>query len=372
MVRGRAHYHSSPRSNQNPYIQLQLTRLSNYPRKDLPRYLFRSYSANSKGKNEASLFQSAATQSLSLQGGGDSLPSLSEVDLDEFTNDAKNHLTYTRDDMSFKSPLISFTSSLLVALGCARKLDFENGVRVDVKIAILDTEKITSLQPIVPCADLKRLVNSYLHDRILVPGDSVDEYLAYDSVQVDASCASMRDLIRAELFNFIPELFPRSYFRDKWPKPTLNLRNKLFVEPQAVSERDYQLLRGLSSEFHGEEYQLALTVHLLSLRDRFVETDALLKKAVTASFRLDQLQSFVRVEREYSIGPESFKVYKYTSAGHGVANSTAPELRLYSALVETMCQSLMERQDEKLRKVTNEGLVDTICSMFTMTHQRLC
>ena len=262
---------------------------------------------------------------------------------------------------------------MLVALTCGRKADLEclERTQADVKIAIIDTEKITTMPPILPCADLKRLVNTYLNNRVLIPGDRVDEYLAYDRVKVNASSAAMRNLMSAQLFSFVPEFFPRSNFRDKWPKPTLNLRDNLFVEPRAVSEDDYQLVRRrLSSEFDGKEYQLALTLHILSLRDPFVKTDELLKKLITTSFRLEQLQSFARVEQQFKIGPASSVVYKYTSAGHGVANSTAPELRIYSALVDTLCDTLMVKQDVTLWKMTEEGIVETICSVFKMPFQQ--
>jgi hypothetical protein len=83
-----------------------------------------------------------------------------------------------------------------------------------------------------PCSDLKDLVNSYLGDRILIPGDCVDEFLAYDSVEVEASYALFRDLTAAELFNFIPEIYPPTYYRDKWPRPTLKLRDKVFARPE--------------------------------------------------------------------------------------------------------------------------------------------
>jgi hypothetical protein len=313
----------------NPFVQAQLKKLESYPRQSLPRYLFRCYSIDhSQGINDPPRFYSAARHNSSLQRRGNSLPCLSTVDLAAFSADARKHLTYTRHH-GFKSPFVSFTSSLLVALGCARKADLEDAQCV--KVAIIDTKRITSTHPIFPCADLKDLVNSYLHDRVLIPGDSVDEFLAYDSVEVEASYASLRDLMAAELFDFVPELYPPAYYRDKWPRPTLNLRDKLFARQQTVTEREYHLLRQLSSEFHGEECQLALTVHLLSLRDRFVETDPLLRRAMTASFRLAQLESFLSIEDQYDIGPASFTVYKYTSAGHGVSTSPAPELKLYSA-----------------------------------------
>ena len=187
---------------------------------------------------------------------------------------------------------------------------------------------------------------------------------------MNASYAVFDDLKAIEIFNYIPELYPPAYFRDKWPKPILNLRDKLFVDARAVTEHEYQLLRQIGSEFDGEECQLALTVHLLSLRDRYVDTDTLLKRAVTASFRLGQLQSFVRVDHEYTVGPGSSTVYNYSPAGHGVTSSTAPELRVYSALTYTMCESLMIRQDEKLKKMTEVGIVDTIYSMCTMQRRQ--
>jgi hypothetical protein len=98
-----------------------------------------------------------------------------------------------------------------------------------VKVAIFDTKRITSTHPIFPCAYLKDLVSSHLHDRVLIPGDSVDEFLAYDSVEVEASFASFRDLMAAGIFEFVPELYPHAYFRHKWPRPTVNLRDKLFA-----------------------------------------------------------------------------------------------------------------------------------------------
>lgn len=90
-------------------------------------------------------------------------------------------------------------------------------------IIIFDTKKIVSKYPIFPCFDLKDLVNNYLYDRVLIPGNSVDEFLAYDSIEAEASYTLFRDLIAAKLFSFIPELSPPAYYRDKWPRPTLNL-----------------------------------------------------------------------------------------------------------------------------------------------------
>jgi hypothetical protein len=190
-----------------------------------------------------------------------------------------------------------------------------------VTIAIFDTKKVVSGHPIFPCANLKDFVNTYLHDRVLIPGDCVDEFLAYDSVQVDVSYASFKSLMAAELFGFIPELSTPACYR-------------------------------------------ALTVHLLSLRGRFIDTDALLKRAITAFFRLVQLQSFVRIDHACDVGPGSLVVYKYTPTGHGVTSSTALELKPYSALVDTMCEVLMIRHDEKLCKTTGGGIVDTICCMY--------
>jgi hypothetical protein len=94
-----------------------------------------------------------------------------------------------------------------------------------------------------------------------------------------------------------------------------------------------------------------------------VEIGPLLKRAMTASFRLAQLESFLKIEDQYDTGSGSFTVYKYTSAGHGVSTSPAPELRPYSALVDTMCEAMMIRQNQKLRAMTGEGMVKKICSM---------
>lgn len=112
-----------------------------------------------------------------------------------------------------------------------------------VTIAIFDTKKIVSGHPIFPCADLKDFVNTYLHDRVLIPGDCVDKFLAYDSVQVDVSYASFKDLIAAELLSFIPELSTPACYRAKWPRPILKLRDKLFSQQKVVTGREYQILR---------------------------------------------------------------------------------------------------------------------------------
>jgi hypothetical protein len=219
MSLGNQHPCVSSETNLNPLAQAQLVKLYGFPRQNLPRYFFRCYSpAKSQGINDPPLFCSAARHNVSLQRRCDSLPSLSTVNLAAFVDDARNHLNYNRHQ-GFKSPFVSFTSSSLVALGCARKKnlrDVQNRM-----IIIFETKRIVSKHPIFPCSDFKDLVNSYLYDRVLIPGDSVDEFLAYDSIEVEASYASFRDLIAAKLFNFIPELSPPAYYRDKWPRPTL-------------------------------------------------------------------------------------------------------------------------------------------------------
>jgi hypothetical protein len=82
------------------------------------------------------------------------------------------------------------------------------------------------------------------------------------------------------------------------------------------------------------------------------------------SFPVVQLESFLMVEYEYVIETESSKVYKYISEGHGVSSSLTPELMLYSTLVDTMCKAVAIRQDGRLRAMTGEDIVATICSMF--------
>jgi hypothetical protein len=343
----------------NPFVLAQIQKLESYPRRDLPRYLFRCYSVEkSQGVNKPPHFSSAAKDNLSLHRRGCPLAPLSVVDIPTFASDARKHLTFNHDN-DFRSPLVSFTSSLLVALGWARKRDLD-GIH-DLHIAIFDTQKIVSMHPIFPCTDLKDLVNAYLEGTAVVPGDCVDEFLAYDSVEVDASYACFQDLMAAELYTFIPELWPRAYYNGSWPRPTLKLRDQLFIQQKFVTESERQLLVKLCSKFRGEDYLLALAVHFLSLRGRPVETGTLLE---VDAFALEQLQSFVGIDHEYNIGPGSFKVYKFASAGHGVTKSTAPELNLYSAFVDNMREELNIRQDEKLLKMSGMGIVETICSTY--------
>ena len=71
---------------------------------------------------------------------------------------------------------------------------------------------------------------------------------------------------------------------------------------------------------------MALTVLLLSLRARHVKIDALLKRAITGCFRIEQVQSFLRVDQEFDLGMMGTRIYKYLFTGHGVAESDANEL----------------------------------------------
>jgi hypothetical protein len=129
----------------NPFVEAQLKMLDAFPRQSLPRYLFRCYSFETPQRRSSPIrFDSAVRHELKLQQKGVSLPPLLTANIFEVTLDAQKHLRF-RKDHDFKSPFISFTSSLLVALSRARTAEFEGAQ--DVMIAVFDTRKITSLHP---------------------------------------------------------------------------------------------------------------------------------------------------------------------------------------------------------------------------------
>ena len=104
-------------------------------------------------------------------------------------------------------------------------------------------------------------------------------------------------------------------------------------------------------------------MHLLSLRARHVEIDALPKRAITGCFRIEHVRSFLKANQEFSLGIMGTRIYKYSFTGHRVAEMDAKELEPYLALVGSMCKALMERQDEELRKLIKEGIVEVLCSV---------
>ena len=88
---------------------------------------------------------------------------------------------------------------------------------------------------------LKNLVNSHLQFKALIPDDIFDEFIADDSVEVSAGYASFQDLVAAERFIFLPELYPK-YNLQIVKANYHTLKNALLPE-EAVSEQEYQLLR---------------------------------------------------------------------------------------------------------------------------------
>ena len=62
------------------------------------------------------------------------------------------------------------------------------------------------------------------------------------------------------------------------------------------------------------------------LRARHVEIDALPKRAITGCFRIEHVQSFLKVNQEFSLGIMGTRIYKYSFTGHRVAEMDANEL----------------------------------------------
>jgi len=197
-----------------------------------------------------------------------------------------------------------------------------------------------------------------LEDRII--GSHEDEFLAYSHLEADICCLSFRDLKTKGIFKFLPELKKSEYYRKKWPKPILEIRALLFSSSVLMTKDEYKTMRLFTSLVEGEEEMLAWTVHLLSLRARVINLDFYLKQAILTDFSFEQLRAFVKADKHLKLGKDVPPIYLYSSAGHGVENSPAKELVLYSSLVKMVCEELVVRQDVVIRHSTGVGAVEIV------------
>ena len=333
----------------NPELQpLQL-----YPRSELPQYLFRTFAhRRSQGVNEPPQFLSAAKHFAKLQDQGTQRPQLDNTDLLNLIVSARCHLTYAQP-RNFKSPFISFTSSLLVALARALRLDREHARAI--RIAIIDTRKIYSQNAVFPATLLQGLINRHTSGAPKNTFDYSEEYIAFDILEAENVSYALFELLKARgLFAFLPKLH-RIDMGGKWPKPQKDLRAAL-AKQQWMSQEEYAVLRRLVSCFEGAVNRLPLTVYFVSLRDRVIDGDAWLEETLTGGFGDEDFQNFLDAGQPFHLGKYVSPVFLYTFQDKEETSPKPRELRMYSTLTAQLCQILVKRQGDAVHEATGQCL----------------
>ena len=331
--------------------------LREYPRGSLPRHLFRAFSGGSRGVNSPTQFISNKRY---VSGSREALPLLNHDIFDGFARDAAAHMQNLRKDQTFCSPLISFTNRLLVALIVAESMRRRN--IPDIVIAMLDTRSIESRNPIFSAARLRNVLNKRPENRSGQIKGQIDEYLAYDCLEVRSSYATYVDLLQIGLLtHFLPELWG-VHLAQLWPKPTQDLRHQRFKQRPTRQFGGLPILHQICFCFRGQRDFLSLKVQFLSLR----WNDFTLKELVLEALRgaaVIQLRDFLTIRFQYLFegGTGSYLFIRYAAGGHR-HEGNLPEHQPYKNIVNAMCVELFESEERKLFDRTGKGIKDGLLS----------
>ncbi|KAK3172029.1 hypothetical protein OEA41_004113 [Lepraria neglecta] len=230
-------------------------------RRLIPRYLYRTYSARSRGFNNAAGF---------LSGASTAFPTITNSRVFNVPKrlarwEISQHLTWGMDHASH---WISFTSSLLFALKMAQHLQ-EHFQDADVSICVIDTSALET-EDIFPIRALFEVYN--MPWTLASERDCHDEeYLAYDRLDTTAGTAviSMKRLLDHGLANYFPELFFQS-------EPAMlpigahvvALRTLNFATAALMTKEDLRMAETLAGTFAGVCVK-PLVMAFLSLRLRY-------------------------------------------------------------------------------------------------------
>lgn len=218
----------------------------------VPRYLYRTYSSRSNGRNCSRSFTPESPVYTN---------NLSDIQPQHAKDMLENHLLWRG---LASDQFISWTGSLLWALQHAIRKDFQGDT--DVHICVLDTSKIETCS-FFAASDLLRIYR--------VPDEGklahryyVAEYLYHGGLFVHGSSATVSlNLLREYgLFNLLPELDDHR-FKPLLCKTVDSLRVTMVSVPRPVAPIEGRTALQVASLF-GKEFTMPLMVALLSLRRR--------------------------------------------------------------------------------------------------------
>ena len=227
----------------------------------MPRYLYRTHSSRSNGRNSSRSFTPESPIYTN---------NLSDLQRQYAKDMLENHLLWRGLP---SDQFISWTASLLWALQHAIRKDYQGDT--DVQICVLDTSKIekcsffaaSDLLEIYRVPDEGKLAHRYY----------TTEYLYHGGLFVHGSSSTVSlNLLREHgLFSLLPELDDHR-FKPLLCKTVENLRLTMVATPRIVAAIEGRTALQVASLFDNE-FTMAVMVALLSLRRRASDDGYFLK-----------------------------------------------------------------------------------------------
>ena len=291
---------------------VNLQKLQFEPPNILPRFLYRTHSSLSRGlTTENGFYSQKAVQENAMK--QDSPPPYHNLDLSSFSTlrlddcppddlkkDVRQHLTnfQTFGGVTFESPFVSLTTSLRLAMTWAHlRLQHE---AQDVKIAIIDTTKLTSNAPIWHAPFLFGLVGGYKQINFQ------EEYLAYSHVTGTLHHVSYQQIQTGHLQRCFPEL---AYVdrKTKWEELP-SQQAHMWLQPYSLQEQDLKDTLYIAKQMSNDRNFIPVLASVLSLRRRNLEEAALFDLFVFAAQSKRRKHQYNMLEKLATI-----EIYDYFS-----------------------------------------------------------
>jgi hypothetical protein len=233
----------------------------------VPTYLFRVYDANSEGINRKDVIASGA----SINTSHDSRQDLLSIEGSDSARRLDRHLDWKSREAS---NLISWTSSLLSAIQCAKcRRDYHKWTANRVSICVVDTRKFSpdqfrAVDWLIARLEGKADDPQLLSKHTAWKGSGYDngEYLSQGVMYLQGrSCTtSLQDLVDSGLYNIYPEFEGPS---KRWATEVRELRSRLAYY-QPITTADLETALEIAENCFGDVDNFDAMVILLTLRRR--------------------------------------------------------------------------------------------------------